>query len=394
MSAGAGEGKKWIWTLVGGGVLVGVAMTLEALEVHLGWVLTVLLGVGGLLLVFGACEALLKSVDGLARRAKMNEFVAGTVGGLASNIPELVMLGFVLAAAPRVGFIVSVITLHVGAAAFGIYSALLPRDPKGAAAMPRALVELSTDLYACAGAAFFTTGSIMVLMHLFDAGAHQGLALGATDLYVLGGTLLVVQVVAVMRLVRRFSGSDEQSVSSAEAAAAHVPPPPVPSLLAIGLFALLGIGASVFGGHAVGAFADTLVEALTKAGYPKMVGALILSLFASSGAFVMIASAHAKGKHDIALANASGQVTQVPFVVMPVALILLAAFSQTGLIPRTASGGVLPIDLDTTSVLFLGFPSMLILWKAIQDDGKINWLETAILVAIFGLAIYFLAAHG
>jgi hypothetical protein len=125
-----------------------------------------------------------------------------------------------------------------------------------------------------------------------------------------------------------------------------------------------------------------------------MVGALILSLFASSGAFVMIASAHAKGKHDIALANASGQVTQVPFVVMPVALILLAAFSQTGVIPKLPGGGVLPIDLDTTSVLFLGFPSMLILWKAIQDDGKINWLETAILVAIFGLAIYFLAAHG
>jgi hypothetical protein len=125
-----------------------------------------------------------------------------------------------------------------------------------------------------------------------------------------------------------------------------------------------------------------------------MVGALVLSVFASAGALVMMASAHAKGMYDVALANASGQVTQVPFVVLPIALILLAAFSQTGVIPLTPSGGVLPIDLDTVSVLFLAFPSMLILWKAIQDDGTVNWLETVTMVVIFGLAIYFLAAHG
>ena len=37
---------------------------------------------------------------------------------------------------------------------------------------------------------------------------------------------------------------------------------------------------------------------------------------------------------------------------------------------------------------------MLILWKSIQDDGAINWLETAGMVALFVLIIYFLAAHG
>jgi hypothetical protein len=54
----------------------------------------------------------------------------------------------------------------------------------------------------------------------------------------------------------------------------------------------------------------------------------------------------------------------------------------------------LPIDLETTSVIILAFPPMLILWKAIQDDGFVNWVETATMVAIFGLVIYFLAAHG
>lgn len=118
-----------------------------------------------------------------------------------------------------------------------------------------------------------------------------------------------------------------------------------------------------------------------------MLGALIPSVFASMGAFVMMASAHAKGMRDVALANASSQVTQVPFLIMPFALILLAAFAQAGVIPYTISGGVLPIDLDTVSILLLGFPSMLILWKAVQDDGTVNWLESVTMVVIFGLAI-------
>jgi hypothetical protein len=280
-------------------------------------------------------------------------------------------------------------------AAFGIYSALLPRDERGNAAMPRPLVLLSTDLYACAAGVFFATGAIMLLMHVFDAGTHQGEALNATDLYVLGAALLLVEVVAIVRLVKRFSGEesvpDPKPVTAAtDRNVANEPPSPK----AIYGFAALGIVASVFGGHAVGEFAGVLVGALDQAGYPKMAGALVLSVFASAGALVMMASAHAKGMYDVALANASGQVTQVPFVVMPIALILLAAFSQTGVIPLTPSGGVLPIDLDTVSVLFLAFPSMLILWKAIQDDGTVNWLETVTMIVIFGLAIYFLAAHG
>lgn len=385
------QGKTWIGTLVGGSALIGIAALIDA--THAPWLHAGLLGIGGLLVVFGACEAMIKAVDGIAKKMRLNEFVAGTMAGLASNIPEVVMLAFVLLATPRVGFLVTVVTLHVGAAAFGIYSALLPRNKSGAAAMPKPLVMLSTDLYACAAAAFFTTGAIMLMMHAFDAGTHGGEALGAMDLYVIGAALLLVEVVAITRLVQRFRGSDESSASRDENTR-KAELRNAPSYAAITGLAVLGIAASVFGGHAVGSFADVLVNALDHAGYPKMVGALVLSLFASAGAFVMIASAHRKGMYDVALANASGQVTQVPFVVMPITLIVLAAFGQTGMIAPTPSGGILPIDLDTVSVLLLGFPSMLILWKAVQDDGTVNWLETATMIAIFGLTIYFLAVHG
>ena len=37
---------------------------------------------------------------------------------------------------------------------------------------------------------------------------------------------------------------------------------------------------------------------------------------------------------------------------------------------------------------------MLIMWKSINDDGQVNWLETASMVGVFTLIIYFLAAHG
>jgi len=36
----------------------------------------------------------------------------------------------------------------------------------------------------------------------------------------------------------------------------------------------------------------------------------------------------------------------------------------------------------------------LILWKAVQDDGKLNWVETVGMCGIFGLTLNFLAMHG
>jgi hypothetical protein len=392
MAGGGGEGKTWIALLAGGGVMVAIATV--AAGVLPGFVHAGLLGLGGLFVVFGSCEALIKAVEGVAVRLRMNEFVAGTMAGLASNVPELVMLGFVLAAAPRVGFIVTVLTLHVGTAAFGVYSALLPRDETGHARLPEPLVKHSTDMYACAGAAFFVLGTIMVLMNVFDAGDHRGEALGAVDLFVLGGALLSVEAISVTMLVKRFSGAAQGEDPASTPASTSTPARDAPSVGAIVLYGLLGIGTSVLGGHSVGDFADVLVASLDDAGYPEMFGALILSVFAASGALVMIVTAHFKGKHDVALASASAQVSQVPFVVLPVAMICLGVFGSTGVIPRTEHGGILPIDLETTSVLLLSFPPFLVMWKAVQDDGKLNRVETATMTAIFGLVIYFLAMHG
>ena len=159
-------------------------------------------------------------------------------------------------------------------------------------------------------------------------------------------------------------------------------------------YGVLGIATSVVGGHAVGDFADILVKALQARGVSEMIGALLLSVFACAGVFVMIAMAHSKKKYDIALSGASGAVSQVPFVVMPLVLILIAAFNQLGVTPPLESGGALSVDLETTSVVIFGFPTMLIMWKSIQDDGQVNWVETASMMSLFGIILYFLAVHG
>ena len=391
MSDGAHEGKQWLWLLIIGLVLIATGTFL--IKDH-GWILAGLLGVGGLIVVFASSEMMIKAVDGYAKRKKMNSFVAGTMAGLSSNIPELVMLAFVLMATPRVGFIVTVLTLHVGAAAFGIYCSTLPRDVEGNAHLPKPLVGLSTDLYAAAAGVFFSLGVIMLLMKAFTVRDSASPSLNTTDLYIFGTILLLIQVVAVSRLVKRFS--KEHKPASVEdvpvETAMNEKLMPISAILA---FSAAGLVASVIGGHSVGEFASILVERLEAAGYSEMFGAVILSVFASAGAFVMIGTAHFQQKYSIAMANASGAITQVPFLVLPIAMIMLAAFTQTGVIPPLDNlGGVIPIDIHTTSAILLGFPSMLILWKAVQDDGKVNWVETSTMVAIFLLVIYLLVAHG
>ncbi len=391
MSENSHESRQWLWLLIGGLALIAIATFV--VKSH-GWLLALLLGVGGLIVVFASSEMMIKAVDGYARRKQMNSFVAGTMAGLSSNIPELVMLAFVLMATPRIGFIVTVLTLHVGAAAFGLYCGALPRDVEGNAHLPKPLVGLSTDLYAAAAGVFFSLGVIMLLMKAFAVRGSSNPSLNTTDLYVFGAILLIIQVVAVTRLVKRFSGQ-HQPESVEDVPVNGAAGTRQMSWSAIAAFGIAGLAVSVIGGHAVGEFAGILVHELEQAGYSEMFGAIILSVFSAAGAFIMIGTAHFQKKYNIAMANASGAITQVPFLVLPIAMILLAAFTQTGVIPATDGvDGVIPIDIHTTSAILLGFPSMLVLWKAVQDDGKVNWVETSTMVAIFLLVIYLLVAHG
>lgn len=407
MAGGVGSGNSWIWALVLGGIGVGAGVGMEHFHVGPHWLVGTLLALGGLAVIFGACESMIKAVEGAAALLGWDEFVGGTVAGIASNIPELVMLGFIVAREPRVAFILVALTLHIGALAFGTYCGLLPRGPSGKASMPEPLVKLSTDEYAIAGVVLLATGMLMLALKLFGGETGHIQALYATDLYLIGTALLTVKIVAVYRLITLFSGETSAEATAHDGGVESVDVPsetsreapsqegqPDATIGGIVGYTLLGVGTSVVGGHAVGDFAEMLVGSLRAAGYSEMVGALILSFFACSGIFVMIITAHLKGMHNLAVANVSSAVTQVPYIVLPVVLIMHAAFAQTGIVPMLDGGGVLPIDVDTTAVVLLGFPPMLILYKAISDDGKVNWVETVGMTAVFVLVLYFLGVHG
>lgn len=395
---GGGEGTHWKGILAVGLALCVAAFFLHRHEGHehgASLIVVILSAVGGLMTVFGSCEAMILCVDGLGERLRWNPFVAGTMAGLASNVPELVMLGFVVAADPRVAFVVSCLTLHVNSLVFGVYSALLPKDETGQAHLPKAISQQGTDLILCGAGLFLATGMLMLAMRAFETGDHKGEGLGARDLLAMGAGLFLVQVVAVRDLVKRFSAA-EPGVEGApvDPAAAAKEAEDAPSWGRICGFGALGIGCSVVGGHAVGDFADGLVDALNERHYPEMIGAIIVSFFAGIASYLMVFTAHMKGKFDVALSNVSGAVTQVPFVILPGTMVIMAGLALAGVIPTLPHGSVLAIDLETTTVVLFGAPTLLVLWNSIQDDGKVNPLETTIMVVIFGLVIYFLGAHG
>lgn len=141
--------------------------------VEVPYVGPLLVAVGGRMVIFGSCESMILCLEGVGRRMGWNSFVAGTMAGLAGNVPEVVMLGFVFAAQPRLGFLVVAMTLHVGAMAFGVYSGLLPRGVTGHAHLAEALVKLSTDRFAGAAGAYLATGLLMVTSRSFSAGDQR-----------------------------------------------------------------------------------------------------------------------------------------------------------------------------------------------------------------------------
>lgn len=390
MSGGSGS-SWWKWGLPLGFVLVGIAMGLEYFEIHAPLIVNVLLVLGGLVTIAGACEVLILAVVGMAGRLKWNEYVAGAIAGLASNIPEVVMLGFVVAADVRVGFVVTLLTLHINALVFSIFCILLPRDASGHSKLPKAISVLGTDMLVCASGMVITLGFLMMAMSFFDLGAHAGEGLGLWDLVAIAVVLLAVEVVYIVTLIRRFSGTSPET--GKKQAEGHVAKSQM-SWKKISLYGLLGAFGALAGGHAVGDFADNLVNYLRVQGVSEMIGAIVVSFLAGTASYIMVTSAHVKGKSDLALSNVFGALLQVPFVILPMVLLFAACFAGAGIVPFLPQGGILPIDLETISVILFAFPTLLVMWKSISDDGSVNRLETAIMLGLFALVMYFLAVHG
>lgn len=390
MSGGSGS-SWWKWGLPSGIAIVFAAMAMEYFGFHMPILLSILLAVGGLVTIAGSCEVLILAVVGMAGRLKWNEYVAGAIAGLASNVPEVVMLAFVVTTDVRIAFVVTLLTLHINALVFSVFCILLPRDKSGHSKLPKAISVLGTDMLVCASGLIMTLGFLMMSMSFFDLGKHAGEGLGIWDLVAIAVLLLGVEVVYIVTLIRRFSGtSPETGEKQAEGQVekSHI------SWKKIAFYGFLGALGALIGGHAVGDFAEHLVNYLRIQGVSEMIGAIVVSFLAGTASYIMVTSAHVKGKSELALSNVFGALLQVPFVILPAVLLFAACFAGAGIVPILPQGGILPIDLETISVILFAFPTLLVMWKSISDDGKVNRLETAIMLGLFALVMYFLAVHG
>jgi Ca2+/Na+ antiporter len=121
-------------------------------------------------------------------------------------------------------------------------------------------------------------------------------------------------------------------------------------------------------------------------GLSTMMVALILALIAGVPTYVIVANAHMQKQPLIALSNTFGGLTQNLFNVMAICCLMIAGFNWLGILDHTT----IPINLATTlSVLFI-YPTYSILSRAIEDDGKFNWIEIVSLLALFSFLMFIL----
>ena len=89
--------KLWQFAyLLGFVIVIGLAF-LKEFGLHFGEIAFAIVElIGGILLIGGACEAFVISVEGIAHNYKMTDYVSGIYASLASTIPELSVIVFLL----------------------------------------------------------------------------------------------------------------------------------------------------------------------------------------------------------------------------------------------------------------------------------------------------------
>jgi Ca2+/Na+ antiporter len=206
-----------------------------------------------------------------------------------------------------------------------------------------------------------------------------------------GGSLFLVFMTFLITLVKNSKAEAEEEkknpkvVDGAKEEAHEESHAGVPKTLpgVLGLL-LLGVVGSFLGGHAMSDVGDFIVTSFP--GLSTMMVALILALIAGVPTYVIVANAHMQKQPLIALSNTFGGLTQNLFNVMAICCLMIAGFNWLGILDHTT----IPINLATTlSVLFI-YPTYSILSRAIEDDGKFNWIEIVSLLALFSFLMFIL----
>lgn len=333
--------------------------------------------VAGLTVIQGACEAFVLAVERIGARLRWDGFLSGTVGALVSELPEFVVIAFLVSVEPLAAFVTAVVTIFNNAFAFSVYSFLLPKDQKGQFLMPPSLAKAGGEVLVAGSAIAMIVGVVMLGLR----GESAKTALTGTDLLFLGCLLIVIYGYFTYMLVHYYSTGNEEG---------HTGHPPSPhglghntSWQAIGAMFALGVVGAYIGGEAVGKFADTALHALH---LPTIPTAAALAVFAGISEYIIVWKAHRRGEVGIALSTVFGGITQVMFLLVPFSMITIAVFGfATG-----AAKYAIPISVDTTLLMLLLFPLFYVLLEYLKDDHTLNNLDAASMTGIYALLLYFL----
>lgn len=331
----------------------------------------------GLAVIQGACEAFLLAVERTGARLRWDGFISGTVGSLVATLPEFVVIAFLVTVQPLAAFVTAAVTIYNNALAFSVYSFFLPKDQRGQFVMPRALAKAGGEVLVAGSGIAMIIGVLMLGLE----GRSSKASLGPSDLALIAVVLLAIYAYYTYTLVRYYA--ETESTETAER-------PPDPDELGhdrswrgIGLMFGAGIAASYVGGEAIGSFADT---ALNELGLPTIPTAAMLAFFAGISEYIIVWKAHRRGELGIALSNVFGGMTQVMFLLLPFAMLMVGILGFVTGSPIY----VIPIQLDTILLMLLLFPVFYVLLEFLKDDHTLNNLDAAAMTGIYLLLLYFL----
>ncbi|MBS3795159.1 MAG: hypothetical protein KGY80_09690 [Candidatus Thorarchaeota archaeon] len=374
--------KGWQYAYLIGMILLAVLIGVETVGIHLGvYVVALIELAGGVMVIAGACEAFVISVEGISENLNMTDYVSGIYASIASTIPEICVLTFLLLGGEyEMAWVLALATIFMNSLVFALYTLVLPKDETGSYQLPDAINWVGSDLLSMGSVISLAVGLSMLLVHVFappdmEIAAH----LTSDELLVFGTALLSVFIAYLYRITKYYgrclpSGEDDQRVCEIH----HEELTPKKVVL----FLILASFGALVGGEALSSFA-TFASSDEGLNLSFIHAALLLVIFSGTPEYIIVASSHRKERIEVALSNAFGGIVQVFFVVFGYTLI------AAGLI-----GGVIPIDLFSVVLLFFAFPSMFVLRQMIADDSKVNSLESIAMIAVFVMMLYLLLTWG
>lgn len=330
----------------------------------------------GMFILQGSCEGFIIGVERIGARYKWDGFISGTIGSLLSTLPEFVVIAFLVQIDPFAAYVTTVVTIFNNALAYSIYSFFLPKDHDGCYAMPKSLTRAGGELLIAGSAITLIIGLVMLVMRVeMSRTRFEGF-----DLILIGIILIVIYAYYVLMLVRYYSEGKDDAES--------VPPDPEnlghdTSWNGIAIMFLLGILGAYCGGDSIGGFAET---ALNSIGLPTIPTAAMLAFFAGISEYIIVYKSHQRGELGIALSNVFGGLTQVMFLLLPFALLVIGI---TGLATGSAVYSI-PINISTCLLMLLLFPLFHTLHQYLEQEKSVNNLDAASMTGIYILLLYFL----